>query len=503
MSHSVTAPNPLDIDRGYSPNYRSYWSSWDEDYSGEDLVDSFPSYSDNNFQRMDPSFRCSGHNHYSSPHHHFLHTNYHTAHYTTIATRGRVIYPVYSGDPPAYAPGGSDWYLYRNGSYRIMGGVSTQAIVTNHVGISTLTFASAGIVNVTPTDTVNVDASAGNVTLGNDTTWYGTPIPISGGGASPYYAGWVNAVDPTGGHADNFYIEGNGLTLDAKAGNDKITVHGSRNWTYGGDGDDEIVQTSNFDSSYPDSPHSDNDITTNGGAYSGHSNYIYGGAGKDKITVPSHNAWKVDGGDDSDTITVANWNSDVNGGGGNDKIEANDCNKIHGGNGQGSQADGADTIHAHNGNSIWGDDGVDSIVANNGNSIWGNRDGDSIWGNDYNFISGGGLADTIFASEYNTVLGGVNQNISDSDDGGYDVGTQGDGADSITVEIGNKVYGGGGNDSIYGQYANLIYGNAGDDSIVALDKDSISGGEGADCIKAGKHAYVDAGPTQAAPILLM
>ena len=332
------------------------------------------------------------------------------------------------------------------------------------------------------------------MTLGNDTTWYGTPIPIYGGGTSPYQAGWVNAVDPAGGHADKFYIEGNGLTLDAKAGNDKITVHGSRNWTYGGDGDDEIIQTSNFDSSYPDSPyHSDNHITAHGGAYSGHNNYIYGGVGNDKITVPSHNAWKVDGGDDSDTITVANWNSDVNGGGGNDKIEANDCNNIHGGNGQGSQPDGADTIHAHNGNSIWGDDGVDSIVANNSNRIWGNRDGDSIWGNDYNFISGGDAADTIFGSEYNTVLGGINQSVLDNDDGGNETG-QYDGADSISVEIGNKVYGGGGNDSIYGQYANLIYGNAGDDSIVALDKDSISGGDGADCIKASEHAYVDAGP---------
>ena len=140
-----------------------------------------------------------------------------------------------------------------------------------------------------------------------------------------------------------------------------------------------------------------------------------------------------------------------------------------------------------------GDDGKDTITANDSNHIWGDNDKDSIWVNDRNWVSGGGEADIIFASEYNTVLGGVTGSTADNDDGGID-GTQADGADSISVEIGNKVYGGGDKDSIYGQYANLIAGGEGDDSIVALDKDSIAGGNGQDCIKAGEHAYIDAGP---------
>ena len=267
-----------------------------------------------------------------------------------------------------------------------------------------------------------------------------------------------------------------------------------------------------------------------------YNNYIYGGNDKDTIYIQNSNTWRVDGGNGSDMITLGSYNLDIHGGGGNDSIEAKDHNVIYGGHDKNSYGDGADTINATDYNTIWGDadadsiavkdhntvyggdsvrtgssdggdsiyandynniyggDGVDSIRATDHNIIYGDKDGDSIWGNDYNFISGGGAADTIFASEYNTVLGGVTQNIADNDGGGNDVSGQGDGADSITVEIGNKVYGGGGNDSIYGQYANLIAGGEGDDSIVALDKDSIAGGNGQDCIKAGEHAYIDAGP---------
>ena len=289
--------------------------------------------------------------------------------------------------------------------------------------------------------------------------------------------------------SDNVIYGDDTSTSNGGSGKDEIEIAGSRNYIWGGGGDDKINQTVNY--TYPAG--SDNHVSAYGGVYSGNDNEIHGGSGKDEITVTNHNAWQVEGGDDSDVVTIGSWNSDVEGGGGNDIIDAADCNNIYGGHGRGTQSDGADTIHARNGNSIWGEDGVDSIVANNSNRIWGNKDGDSIWGNDYNFISGGGAADTIFASEYNTVLGGITQSFSDDDVGGPEFG-QDDGADSITVEIGNKVYGGGGNDSVHALDANLIYGNAGDDSIVARDKDSISGGDGADCIKASGHAYVDAGP---------
>lgn len=360
-----------------------------------------------------------------------------------------------------------------------MGGSSTTAIITNdHTG-AILNFTTAGTLEVTPSDTVNVKAVSGTVTVKNDARY-----------PSSSWGGTVNAVS---GGADAFDVNGSKLHLDSGDANDKITVEGysnqiiggdgddkvtitatgsdnviygdntsipnggsgkdeieiagSRNYIWGGGGDDKINQTVNY--GYPDG--SDNHVSVYGGAYSGNDNEIHGGSGKDEITVTNHNAWQVEGGDDSDVVTIGSWNSDVEGGGGNDSIDAADCNNIYGGHGRGTQSDGADTIHARNGNSIWGEDGVDSIVANNSNRIWGNKDGDSIWGNDYNFISGGDATDTIFASEYNTVLGGINQSILDTDSGGSET-SQGDGADSITVEIGNKVYGGGGNDSIYGQY---------------------------------------------------
>ena len=418
-----------------------------------------------------------------------------------------------------YISGG--WALYRNGTYNITGGNIGVPIITNHRTGATLNFTTAGTLEVTLSDTVNVKAVSGTVTVKNDASF----LSVSWGGT-------VNAVS---GGADAFDVNGSKLHLDSGDANDKITVEGysnqiiggdgddkvtitatgsdnviygddtstpnggsgkdeieiagSRNYIWGGGGDDKINQTVNY--GYPAG--SDNHVSAYGGVYSGNDNEIHGGSGKDEITVTNHNAWQVEGGDDSDVVTIGSWNSDVEGGGGNDSIDAADCNNIYGGHGRGTQSDGADTIHARNGNSIWGEDGVDSIVANNSNRIWGNKDGDSIWGNDYNFISGGDAADTIFASEYNTVLGGINQSILDTDSGGSET-SQGDGADSITVEIGNKVYGGGGNDSVHALDANLIYGNAGDDSIVARDKDSISGGDGADCIKASEHAYVDAGP---------
>ena len=486
MALTLFPPSPITIDRGYGSSIRSYLSKDVEDYSTpDDSYDGPGPYWYNG--SINPYHEAPSH-HHGAPYYHW---NHHRSYYTTIATKS-----------------GADWYLYRAGDYDIIGPNSGK-IVTNHEGVDgstalsgkILNFTSAGTLYVSTGDTVNIKAISGPVELQDDTT----RITVS-----PWWAGW-GTVNLVGGN-DTVNVNAHRLGVNGGSGNDSIRIDQVDNFIDGGDGNDMIVDITNYN------------------------NYIYGGNDKDTIYIQNLNKWRVDGGNGSDMITLGSYNLDIHGGGGNDSIEAKDHNVIYGGHDKNSYGDGADTINATDYNTIWGDadadsiavkdhnavyggdsvrtgssdggdsiyandynniyggDGVDSIRATDHNIIYGDKDGDSIWGNDYNFISGGGAADTIFASEYNTVLGGVTQNIADNDGGGNDVSGQGDGADSITVEIGNKVYGGGGNDSIYGQYANLIAGGEGDDSIVALDKDSIAGGNGQDCIKAGEHAYIDAGP---------
>ena len=428
------SPSPITIDRGYGSPIRSYLSNDVEDYSTPgDSYDGPGDYYYNGY--YDPVHDAPSH-HHGSPYYHW---NHHRSYYTTIATKS-----------------GTDWYLYRAGTYDITGS-NTGKIVTNGKTVSTLNFTSAGTLYVSTGDTVNIKAVSGAVELQDDTNIVWSP--------SRHWAGW-GTVNLVGGD-DTVNVNGHRLGVNGGSGNDSIRIDQVDNFIDGGDGNDSIIAITDFN------------------------NQIYGGNGEDTIIIKDSDDWVVDGQSGSDIISIGSHNRYVYGGGGADSIVGHDSNSIHGGGGGG--ADGNDTIKANNSNMIWGDDGVDSIVANNSNKIWGGRDGDSIWGNDYNFISGGGLADTIFASEYNTVYGGVVGSTADYDDGGIDI-DQVDGADSISVEIGNKVYGGGGNDSIYGQYANLIAGGVGDDSIVALDKDSIAGGAGNDCIKAGEHAYIDAGP---------
>ena len=477
----MSIPSPISINRSTTVDNISYCT---------DSNTEFPAYYDGN-TNSDPYVSCArwGYDHWPAI------QRYHYTTYVTIAKKS-----------------GADWYLYRAGNYDITGSNSGK-IVTNHGGISgvatlattTLNFTGAGTLYVSTGDTINIKAISSAVELQDDTS----TVPSA---VYPYWAwaGW-GTVNLVGGN-DTVNVNAHRLGVNGGSGNDSIRIDQVDNFIDGGDGNDMIV-----------------DITD-------YNNYIYGGNDKDTIYLNNSDAWLVDGGNGSDMITLGSYNLDIHGGGGNDSIEAKDHNVIYGGHDKNSYGDGADTINATDYNTIWGDadadsiavkdhntvyggdsvrtgssdggdsiyandynniyggDGVDSIRATDHNTIYGDKDGDSIWGNDYNFISGGGAADTIFASEYNTVLGGVTQNIADNDGGGNDVSGQGDGADSITVEIGNKVYGGGGNDSIYGQYANLIAGGEGDDSIVALDKDSIAGGNGQDCIKAGEHAYIDAGP---------
>ena len=425
------------------------------------------------------------------------------------------------GDIHTSTSGGHEFYLNEINYLKLTtGGAGDKITLTSNNNSHNTVHSGGGI------DEILIDTNS------HDNTIYG-----EGDGDKITVNGHHNHVEGDDGNdlitvagSNNLVFGDNASTPNGGSGQDKITISGLYNTVWGGGGVDEIEQTSTAN------PNPDE---------------IHGGSGNDKITITSYNTKQVEGGDNDDVITIGNWNSDVEGGNDKDTIHAGSGNNIYGGHGVGTgndsqdeidatdynhiwgdadkdkivsrngntihggsapdhsnptdadvtSNDSDDTIQANNGNWIYGDRGKDSIVANDDNHVWGNDGSDVIWVNDKNWVAGGGNGvngtDTIFASEYNTVYGGV-MGLGTAADDGWNGGTEGgsnegDGADSIKVEVGNKVYAGGGNDSVLAGDANLIAGNAGDDSIDAGDKDSIAGGDGKDCIKAGEHAYIDAG----------
>ena len=150
------SPSPITIDRGYGSPIRSYLSNDVEDYSTPgDSYDGPGDYYYNGY--YDPVHDAPSH-HHGSPYYHW---NHHRSYYTTIATKS-----------------GTDWYLYRAGTYDITGS-NTGKIVTNGKTVSTLNFTSAGTLYVSTGDTVNIKAVSGAVELQDDTNIVGLP-PATG-----------------------------------------------------------------------------------------------------------------------------------------------------------------------------------------------------------------------------------------------------------------------------------------------------------------------------------
>ena len=105
-------------------------------------------------------------------------------------------------------------YVPVNTDYDIEGTSTTVPIITNgHTG-ATLNFTSAGFLDVTPSDTVNVKAVSGTVTVRNDAR-------------SSIYGGTVNAVS---GGVDIFDVNGTNLHLNSGNGNDSIIVSNTGNY---------------------------------------------------------------------------------------------------------------------------------------------------------------------------------------------------------------------------------------------------------------------------------
>ena len=157
---------------------------------------------------------------------------------------------------------------------------------------------------------------------------------------------------------DVIKVYGNSNTVNARNGNDQITVYkGKKHKIYGGAGKDTITIAKAIGTGNKIYGDAGNDtIKINGG----NSNIIYGGAGNDAITLAGGKSNKIYGQTGVDTIIVKGGSGNyIYGGAGNDKIT------ISGGTGQkvfGETGDDTITVSGGNKHALRGGKGSDSYV---------------------------------------------------------------------------------------------------------------------------------------------
>ena len=245
----------------------------------------------------------------------------------------------------------------------------------------------------------------------------------------------------------------------------------------GGDGDDTILGSADFNDSLIGSDGNDT-ITVGAG-----NNLISSGDGHDTVTAGAGND-TIDAGDGNDLVIAGAGNDSIRAGDGNDVVSGDDGNDfVNAGNGEDLINGNADD------DTLLGDFGLDSLNGDAGNdSLNGGGGRDSL--------SGGDDDDTLNGSGANDLLNGDAGNDSINGGTGADSIDGGDGDDSIVGGLSSDiifagagadlVYGGGGNDSVTGgQGDDTIFGNGGADSLQGSNGfDSITGGDGDDYLDA-------------------
>ncbi len=309
-------------------------------------------------------------------------------------------------------------------------------------------------VRTNPVDGVSLQVIENGVqstTLGNVQVADITSINIRGGSGA-------NTIDLSGVAAADF----TGLT--------SVSVTG-------GDGDDNIVGTADFNDS------------------------IIAGDGNDTVTV-GIGATFVDGGDGHDTITAADGDDTIEGGDGHDMISAgagNDSVRAGDGHDTVSGEDGDDIIDAGDGDDlINGNAGLDVINGGFGNDmLMGDADDDTVFGGAGDDVIGGGDGnDSLVGNSQNDTISGEAGDDSISAGSGADVVTGGDGDDFINGQAGNdtldgengndRALGGGGDDvASGGEGDDTLVGNGGADTLLGDNGiDSLIGGAGSDRLEA-------------------
>ena len=246
--------------------------------------------------------------------------------------------------------------------------------------------------------------------------------------------------------ADRVTIIGESNTFRGRKGNDYITVSsGDSHKVYGDADNDRIIV--NKKARYAE---------------------IYGGAGKDTITINSNFDSEVYGGVGNDSITIAGGDSHtVKGEAGNDKIilKGGNYHRVEGGAGD-------DTITVSKGSYHWiyGSDQNDKGKGNNKITIDGGN---------HDYIYGGTKTDKIYinAGKEHFVLSGKGNDaiyLQKNAKKGADI-RAGAGADTIevTAGTGHTIQGGAGNDTItVSASGNFIYGDENTDGA-AKGNDTI------------------------------
>ncbi len=291
-------------------------------------------------------------------------------------------------------------------------------------------------------------------------------------------------------------VNGGGATgpvnLDGGDGNDSIATGSGNDTVAGGDGNDSIAGGAGNDSL---AGGADND-TLDGGTGN---DTLDGGTGDDSLT----------GGDGDDSVTSGTGNDTIYGGTGNDTVDAGDGDDFINtrttlGNGIPNQGltvpgnplasytadptpnDDRDSITAGTGNdtvlsgddndTIYGGDGRDSIDAGfDDDLVYGGADNDSIAGNEgRDTIYAGAGDDTVFGALADTDPGFAASAVYDLLDAG--------GADPVTTNSTDLLYGEAGNDLVYGgEDADTVYGGVDNDTIYGgIDDDLLNGDEGND-----------------------
>ena len=289
------------------------------------------------------------------------------------------------------------------------------------------------------------------------------------------------------------------LVVNAKAGNDSVTVDASSNVpaTLLGDlgndtlvgaggatslngnaGDDSLTGGANNDLLYGDLG---NDTLVGGGG----ANKLFGGAGNDVLSADAGND-SLQGDAGNDTLTAGDGANTLNGGAGNDALTSGTGNDILIGD------VGNDLLDAGAGDDrLTGGTGNDALDAGNGDDfVQGGLGTDTLAGGtgrdtiDYTDHT---AAQGVWLSLAGTTDGGMNGESDDVDDS-FEVANGGAGADHMSGnDNGNVFYGNAGNDTINaGEGNDVIYGGAGNDALSGHGgMDSIYGGAGDDLLQGG------------------
>lgn len=235
---------------------------------------------------------------------------------------------------------------------------------------------------------------------------------------------------------------------------------------------------------------------------------LTGSAQSDNITVSGIHSGLVatiDGGGGNDTITLTldAWSSNIHGGLGNDTITGSGGrDTLYGDTGNDTLNGGAnyDWLYGGDGDdTLNGGDGLDRLYGGNGADIL-NGDGykDYLYGEaGDDTLNGGAGDDTLYGGDNNDTLNGDDGRDLLYGDAGDDILNGGNGYDRLYGGIGNDTLNGGANgDILYGQDGtdtlngdageDYLYGGNGDDILNGgLDRDYLYGEAGNDTLNGG------------------